>query len=37
MCKDEVITELLGIQDWKLENIEVNRLNGNIKLQIENY
>jgi transposase len=35
MCKNETITKLLGIQDWKVENIEVNDLNGNIKLQIE--
>ena len=35
MCKNETITELLGIQDWEVENIEVNDLNGNVKLQIE--
>ena len=35
MCKNETITKLLGIQDWEVENIEVNDLNGNIKLQIE--
>jgi transposase len=35
MCNDEIITELLGIQGWKVKNIEVNNLNGNIKLELE--
>lgn len=35
MCKDDFITELLGIQGWKVENVEVNNLNGNITLYLE--
>jgi transposase len=35
MCDNKTITELLGIQGWKIKNIEVNDLNGNIKPQLQ--
>lgn len=35
MCDDKTITELLGIQGWNVKNIEVDDLNGNLKVQLE--
>ncbi|MCP3967210.1 MAG: ISL3 family transposase [Lentisphaerae bacterium] len=35
MYNNEAITKLLGIQGWNIKSIEVNDLNGSLKLQIE--